>query len=189
MLIGIYGLIFEFSNPGMIVPGVVGAICLMLALFAFQVLPVSYAGVGLILLGIALMVAEAFAPSFGALGIGGVVAFAIGSVMLIDTDAPGFGIDPALIGGVTLASAGLFIFILGMLFKARARPVVSGMEEMVGARGVATADFEGEGTVRAHGEMWKARSDQPIRQGQAVRVTAIDGLTLQVTPEAEEKGD
>ena len=189
MLIGIYGLIFEFSNPGMVVPGVVGAICLMLALFAFQVLPVSYAGVGLILLGVALMVAEAFAPSFGALGIGGVIAFAFGSVILIDTDAPGFGIDPALIGGVTLASAGLFIFILGMLFKARGRPVVSGMEEMVGARGVATADFEGEGTVRAHGEMWKARSDQPIRQGQAVRVTAIDGLTLQVTPEAEEKGE
>ena len=189
MLIGIYGLIFEFSNPGMIVPGVAGAICLMLALFAFQVLPVSYAGVGLILLGIALMVAEAFAPSFGALGIGGVVAFAIGSVMLIDTDAPGFGIDPALIGGVTIATAGLFIFILGMLFKARARPVVSGMEEMVGAHGTATADFEQEGTVRAHGELWSARSDRPVRKGQAVRVTAIEGLTLRVTPEAEEKGE
>lgn len=189
MLIGIYGLIFEFSNPGMIVPGVAGAICLMLALFAFQVLPISYAGVGLILLGVALMVAEAFAPSFGALGIGGVVAFAFGSVILIDTDAPGFGIDPALIGGVTIASAGLFIFILGMLFKARARPVVSGMEEMVGARGVATADFEAEGTVRTHGELWQARSDQPIRKGQPVRVTAINGLTLQVTPEPEDKGE
>ncbi|HKJ76837.1 MAG TPA: nodulation protein NfeD, partial [Gammaproteobacteria bacterium] len=117
MLIGIYGLIFEFSNPGMIVPGVVGAICLMLALFAFQVLPVSYAGVGLILLGIALMVAEAFAPSFGILGIGGVVAFVIGSIILMDTDVPGFGVSLWAIGATGAVAAGLLWLLVKFSVK------------------------------------------------------------------------
>ncbi len=183
MLIGIYGLILEFANPGTIVAGVVGAICLLLALYAFQVLPVNYAGVGLILLGVALMVAEAFAPSFGALGIGGVIAFVIGSIILVDTEAPGFGISIALIGAVALFSAVLFILLLGLLFKARHRPVVSGREQMVGAPAQVMEGFEGEGLVRAHGELWRARSDVPLAAGQRVRVTAIDGLHLKVSPE------
>ena len=191
MLIGIYGLIFEFSNPGTFLPGIMGAICLMLALFAFQVLPINYAGVGLILLGVALMVAEAFAPSFGALGIGGVIAFVIGSVILIDTRAPGFGISVALIGAVALFSATLLALMLGMIVRARRRPIVSGAEEMIGANAEALEDFSGEGMVRAHGERWRARTATPLHKGQRVRVIKREGLTLEVVPEqkAERKGD
>lgn len=186
MLIGIYGLILEFANPGTIIAGVVGAICLLLALFAFQVLPINYAGVGLILLGIALMVGEAFAPSFGALGIGGVVAFVIGSVILIDTDVPGFGIDIALIGAFALFSALLFVFVIGMLVKARRQPVVSGSEEMVGAEGTVVDINEHGATVRVHSELWRARCSSPLQEGQRIRVNRLDGLTLEVAPLAEE---
>lgn len=182
MLLGIYGLIFEFSNPGSIIPGTVGAICLLLALFAFQVLPINYAGMGLILLGIALMVGEAFVPSFGALGIGGVVAFAIGSVILIDTEAPGFGISLPLVAAFTLFTALLFIIVLGLVIKARRRPVVSGMEELIGHEAVALEDFTGTGKVRMHSEIWNAQCAQPVSKDQHVRVRAVDGLTLVVEP-------
>lgn len=189
MLIGIYGLVFEFSNPGAIVPGTVGAICLLLALFAFQALPINYAGVGLLLLGLALMIAEAFAPSFGALGIGGIIAFAIGSVILIDTDAPGFGISPALIGTFTLLSAALFILLLGVVFRSRRRPVVSGKEELLGAAGVALDDFDGHGSVRVHSEIWNALASTPIRRGQKITVTGREGLTLTVAPHTHTRED
>lgn len=182
MLIGIYGLIFEFSNPGAVVPGVAGAICLLLALYAFQVLPVNYTGLALILLGVALMVAEAMAPSFGALGIGGVIAFVVGSIILMDTDVPGFGVSLPLIGAFALFSSGLFTLLLVMLFKARHRPVVSGQEELLGATGEVIADFETDGSVRIHSENWRARSQTPLRRGQQVRVKKIDGLTLWVEP-------
>lgn len=185
MLVGIYGLIFEFANPGALVPGIIGAICLLLALFALQVLPINYAGLALIILGIALMVGEAFAPSFGALGIGGLAAFVIGSIILIDTDAPGFGISPALIGGVALFSGALFMFIMSAVFKARSRPVVSGSEEMIGAPATVLEDFEREGAVRAHGERWRARSPVPLKKGQRVRVTGMEGLCLEVAPEQQ----
>jgi len=187
MLIGIYGLIFEFANPGAFVPGVLGAISLLLALFALQVLPINYAGLGLMLLGIGLMVGEAFVPSFGILGIGGVIAFVIGSVMLIDTDARGFGISLALIGGVALFSAGLFATVMGLIMRARQRPVVSGSEEMIGAKATALEDFEREGPVRAHGELWTAASDTPVRKGQILTVVAMDGLRLKVTTETEKQ--
>jgi len=187
MLIGIYGLIFEFANPGTFVPGVIGAICLLLALFALQVLPINYAGLGLMLLGIALMTGEAFVPSFGMLGIGGVIAFVIGSIMLIDTDAPGFGISLALIGAVALFSAGLFAIVMGLLMRARQRPVVSGSEEMIGARATALEDFEGTGRVRAHGELWSATSDAPVKKGQTLEIVGMDGLRLKVTAESQEK--
>ena len=189
MLIGVYGLILEFANPGTIVAGVVGAICLLLALYAFQVLPVNYAGLALILLGIALMVAEAFAPSFGALGIGGVIAFAIGSVILIDTEVPGYGINPALIAALTLFSALIFIFVIGMLVRARERPVVSGSEQMVGSIAVVIEDFDTEGRVRAHSELWQARSTAPLQKGQQVIITAMDGLTLHVEPSPDKQGE
>ena len=130
MLIGIYGLIFEFSNPGSIVPGTVGAIAILLALYSFQLLPINYAGMALILLGVALMVGEAFQPSFGVLGIGGTVAFVIGSIILMDTEVPGFGIDISVIVTFAAISVLVFIFVIGMALKARQRPVVSGMEEL-----------------------------------------------------------
>ncbi len=189
MLIGIYGLVFEFSNPGAILPGTVGAICLLLALFAFQALPINYAGVGLLLLGIALMVAEAFAPSFGALGIGGIIAFAIGSVILIDSRAPGFGISPALIGAFTLLSAVLFILLLGLVIRSRHRPVVSGEEELIGASGEALADFDASGTVRVHSELWNALTSTPLKRGQKIKVTGREGLTLTVAPDNKRRED
>lgn len=183
MLIGIYGLIYEFANPGMILPGVAGTICLLLALFAFQVLPINYAGLALMLLGISFMVAEVFVPSFGALGIGGVIAFVIGSIMLLDTDIPGYGISIPLIGFFALLSAALFMFVLGMAIKARQRPVVSGMEEMVGSFGEVMDDFETTGRVHVHSESWQAHSTSPVQRGQRVRVVGMDGLQLLVEPD------
>ena len=183
MLIGIYGLIYEFSNPGSILPGTAGGICLLLALYAFHVLPINYAGVALLLVGLALMVAEAFVPSFGALGIGGVVAFVIGSVILIDTDAPGFGIALPLIVALAISSALVIVLIIGMALKARARPVVSGAEELIGAMGRVVETFDQEGLVRVHGEVWSARADGRMERNDHVRVTGRDGLTLLVSPE------
>lgn len=182
MLVGIYGLIYEFSNPGAFVPGIAGGVCLVLALYAFQLLPINYAGMALMLLGLALMVAEAFAPSFGALGIGGIVAFVIGSLILIDTDAPGFGLSVPLILTLAVTSAALLVFVIGMAIRSRRRPVVSGSEQLLAATGHAVAAFEDEGRVRLHGEIWTARSRAPVATGQAVRVTGRAGLTLLVEP-------
>lgn len=182
MLVGIYGLIFEGYNPGAMVPGVIGAICLLLALFAFQVLPVNYAGLALIGLGIILMVAEAFVPSFGALGIGGVIAFIVGSVILMDTDVPGYGISLPVIA--TLAGAG-GIAILGVVWfavRSKQTRIVSGREEMIGLVGTALDDFEGRGMVFVHGERWLAESHVPIAKGRDVRVTGMQGLVLSVEP-------
>ena len=182
LMVGIYGLVFEFSNPGSIVPGTVGGICLLLALYSLQLLPVNYAGVGLIMLGIALMIAEAFAPSFGILGFGGIVAFVIGSVIFIDTDVPGFGIDLGLVAGFALSSAAFFIMALGLILKSRYRPIVSGKEEMLGCVGVVLDDFSGTGMVRIHSENWRASCAQPLHKNEKVTVTAINGLLLQVLP-------
>ncbi len=183
LLLGMYGLLFEFYNPGFVLPGVAGAICLLIALYALQLLPVNYAGVALILLGMAFMVAEVFVPAYGSLGIGGIVAFVIGSVMLIDTDVPGFILPWSLIAAISITSA-LFVFVvIGMAMQARKRPVVSGSEEMIGAAGEVIDDFAQEGWALIHSENWKVRSTVPLKRGQKVRVTAIDGLVLQVAPE------
>lgn len=186
MLLGIYGLIFEFSNPGAIVPGVLGSICLLLALFAFQVLPINYAGLGLILLGILLMVAEAFAPSFGILGIGGIAAFTLGSIMLTGTGVPGFAIQLELILGFAITSALLFIFGVGMVIKARRKPATTGVEELLHQPAVALEDFERQGWVWLHSERWRAVSDRPVHRGEKLKVLKLDGLTLYVTPFKED---
>jgi membrane-bound serine protease (ClpP class) len=183
MLIGIYGLFFEFSNPGFVLPGVLGAICLLLALFAFQLLPVNYAGLGLILLGVAFMVAEAFFPSFGALGLGGIAAFVLGSLLLIDTDIPGYGIPWMIIVPVAATSALFLIFVVGMTLKSRRRPVVSGREELIGSAGEVLEYLETAGWARVHGETWKIVSPTPLRRGQRIRVRKVEGLTLHVEPE------
>ncbi len=185
MLLGIYGLIYEFSNPGMLFPGVVGGICLLLGLFALQVMPISYVGLALMILGIVLMISEAFIPSFGALGLGGIVAFVIGSVMLIDTDVPGYGIPWALIVTVAVASALFSFFVAGMAIKARARPVVTGAEELIGATGEILEDMEHEGWAHLHGEQWRVRSGVPLKRGSRVRVRARHDLVLDVEPEKE----
>jgi len=185
ILVGIYALIFEFMNPGLILPGVAGAICLLLALYAFHLLPVNYAGLALIVLGIAFMVAEAFLPAFGSLGIGGLIAFVIGSVILVeDTDLPGFEIPYGVIAGVAVASATFLFMVVGMAVRNRRRPVVSGREYLIGAQGEALEDFEGEGWARVQGETWRVRSGAPVRRGQRLRVRAIDGLILTVEVEA-----
>ena len=189
ILVGIYGLIFEFMNPGVIVPGVVGAISLLLALYALHLLPVNYAGLALILLGIALMAAEAFVPAFGALGIGGLAAFALGSILLIDpdTELPQFRIPYALIAGVAVASAGFLVLVLGMLARSRKRAVVSGREYLIGAAAEALEDFEGEGWARVQGERWKVRAAQPVRRGERLRVTGVHQLVLDAVPQGEDK--
>lgn len=183
LLAGIYGLIFEGYNPGAILPGVVGAICLLLALYAFQVLPVNYAGLALIVLGVLLMIGEIFVPSFGVLGIGGIVAFVAGSIILMDTDVPGFGVPTALIGSIALLGGSAVMGIVWFAVRARRQPVVSGREEMIGMRAVAVDDFSGRGQVRAHGELWTAESAAPVRRGQALRITGLNGLVLAVEPE------
>ena len=180
MLIGIYGIILEFYNPGMMFPGVTGAISLLLALYAFQVLPVNYAGLALIGLGIALMVSEMLLPSFGALGVGGVVAFVVGSIMLMDTDAPGFGISWQVVGGVSLGAAALLLLLMAMLSRSHRGAVITGQEEMVHSRARVVDWQGGAGRVRVHGEIWRARGPADLAPGQEVRVVAIDGLTLEV---------
>ncbi|MBE0549166.1 MAG: nodulation protein NfeD [Rubrivivax sp.] len=183
MMIGIYGLMFEFSSPGFGVPGTVGAICLLLALFALQLLPVNYAGLGLILLGMALLAAEVLSPSFGVLGVGGVVAFVAGGLLLFDRDIPGFGVPLALIFGLAATSAAVVLLGGGMALRARRRPVVSGREEMVGAQGVVlTADSTGA-WAQVHGERWNVSSPEALAPGQRVRVVGMQGLTLDVRPE------
>jgi len=181
MLLGAYGLFFELANPGFVLPGVIGGISLLLALFAFQVLPINIAGLGLIGLGIAFMIAEAFVPSFGALGLGGVVAFVAGSIMLMDTGVPGYGVSMALIASVALVSALFFIMVTGMAIRARKRPVVTGAEELLHETGIALESFRHHGHVQLHGETWQALSNQPVHKGDAICVTGRDGLILKIT--------
>jgi membrane-bound serine protease (ClpP class) len=183
VLAGIYALFFEFSNPGLVFPGVAGAICILIALYAFHLLPVSYAGLALVLLGVAFMVAELFVPAYGSLGVGGVIAFVTGSVMLIDTDVPGFSVPIALILGVAAVSAAFVFLVIGTAVKARQRPVVSGREELLGSEGVVLEDFEREGWARVHSETWRIRSAKPMKAGQRVRVAGMEGLLLDVVPD------
>ena len=189
LLLGIYGLLFEFYNPGFLLPGVVGAICLLIALYALQLLPVNFAGVALLVLGIAFMIAEVFVPAYGSLGIGGIIAFVIGSVMMIDTDIPGFILPWPLIAAIAFLSALFIVAVVGMAMQARKRPVVSGSEEMVGAAGEIVEDLAQEGWARIHSENWTVRSTVPLKRGQKIRVTAINGLVLEVAPDGAARGE
>lgn len=182
LLIGIYGLMFEGYNPGAVLPGVAGAICLLLALFAFQILPVNYAGLALIVLGVLLVMAEAFVPSFGTLGIGGLVSFIMGSIILFDTGVPGFEIAMPLIAGIATAAALVLAGMVWLFDRARRSPVVTGAEQMIGAFAEAVDAFEGAGTVRYGAEHWNAHSTAPIRAGQRVRILRMEGLLLHVEP-------
>jgi membrane-bound serine protease (ClpP class) len=183
--IGMYGLFFEFANPGLALPGVAGAISLMLGLFALQLLPVDFAGLGLILLGIAFLVAEIFLPTFGTLGFGGIVAFAMGALMLFRTDTPGYGIPVALVVGLTIATA-LFVFVVSSVaLRARRRPVVSGAEAMLGSIGEMLEDVppSDSGWARVHGERWRVCCHETpalLARGERVRVLGRHGLMLSV---------
>jgi membrane-bound serine protease (ClpP class) len=189
-LIGLYGLMYEGWNPGAIVPGVVGIICLLLAAYALQVLPVNYAGLALIIVGVGLMTAEAFAPSFGALGLGGIAAFVFGAIMMFDSGIPGFGISITFVVLLAAVFALLFIWLLSYLLKLRRRGAVSGKDSIIGGIGTAMQDFTGEGKIWLEGEAWAARGNVAIEKDQRVVVRAMVGLVLEVEPAADtEAGD
>lgn len=184
LMIGFYGLMFELSSPSFGIPGTVGAICLLLALFALQLLPVNYAALALILLGFALLAAELMAPSFGVLGVGGVVAFIAGGLLLFDRDVPGMGVPLPLLFGISIVAAAAVLLGGGMALRARRAPVVSGGENMVGARGEVLQIQDGEVWAEVRGERWKVHADAPLQPGQVVRVVGLSGLLLQVQPDA-----
>ena len=187
LTVGVYALIFEFSTPGMVVPGILGAVCIVVALYGLQMLPINYAGLALLLLGIGFLIGEAFMPSFGALGLGGVVAFAFGALLLFDTDVPGFGVPIELVAGLTLVSALFVLGLAGMAARARRRPVVSGAQLLVGAAGTLVAagpEDAGLGWAEVGGERWRVRGAGGLAAGQRVRVTRVDGLTLDVVAES-----
>jgi membrane-bound serine protease (ClpP class) len=185
MMVGIYGLIFEFLSPGMVAPGVIGGISLLLGLYGLALLPVNFAGAALIVLGIALMAAEAFVPSFGILGIGGVVAFTVGAFMLMDAEVPGLELSWELVVPLAIVSALVLAGIGAYALRSRRRPVVTGSEAMAGSRVEALEDIREEGWVRLGGEQWRARTKVPLPRGGRGRVVRVEGLTLIIEPEGE----
>jgi len=182
MLLGIYGLLLEGYNPGVMLPGVAGVIALLVALYAFQILSVNYAGLALIVLGVGMIIAEFFFPTFGSLGLGGLIAFVVGSLILLDTDIPGLSIARPVIAGVATAGALVIVGIVYLATHALRRPVVTGTQAMIGATAEAFEDFAGRGRVRFGGEIWNARSSVPLRAGQEVRIVRVEGLLLWVEP-------
>ena len=188
-VIGLYGLMYEGWNPGAIVPGVVGVICLLLAAYALQVLPVNYAGLALIIVGLALMTAEAFAPSFGALGLGRIAAFVFGAIKMFDSGIPGFGISITFVVATAATFALLLIWLISYLLKLRRRGAVSGKDSIIGGIGTAMQSFSGTGKVWLEGEAWTAESNVAIEKNQQVIVRALDGLNLKVEPAPEQVAD
>jgi membrane-bound serine protease (ClpP class) len=182
LLIGIYGLLLEGYNPGAILPGVAGAIALLLALYGFQLLSVNYAGLGLVAVGVGLMIAEFFVPAFGSLVIGGLTAFVIGSIILLDTDVPGLQVARPLIYGVAISGAIVALAIVVLAARAQRRPASAGVEAMIGTTAEVIGEFTGRGVVRYGGELWNARAAGPLCAGQRVRIVGIDGLVLSVEP-------
>jgi membrane-bound serine protease (ClpP class) len=186
MLIGVYGLIFEFGHPGLVFPGVVGAVSLLLGLYALHLLPVNYAGLALMAVGIGFMVAEVFVPAFGSLGLGGVAAFVIGAMMLIDTDVPGYGVPLSLIVVLALVTVAFVVTVVRMAVGARRRPVVTGLRSMIGANGEMLEDATGTGWASINGETWQVRVDTPLPKGRRIRVVGMNG-NVPVVEQAEER--
>lgn len=184
MTVAIYGILFELNNPGAVLPGVVGAIALILALASFAILQVNYAGLALIALGIALLMAELFVPGFGVLGVGGIVAFILGGILLTSNQEPYLRASVPLVVGLGLTTGAFFLFALGAGVRAQRRRPASGREALVGRVGVAKTDLEPFGTVLVAGEDWTAEAEEPVRAGQRVRVVGVEGLRLRVRKEA-----
>ena len=180
MLIGIYGLILEFFNPGAVAPGLVGTISLLVALYALAFIPINYAGAALVIVGIGLMIAEAHIGAFGALGAGGIAAFVIGALMMFPARGSGYSLSAGVVVGAAIGSAALILLALAVLLRARKKPVVTGGEALIGAQGEAVAWDGAEGRVRVAGEIWLARADAPLAAGTHVRVIKRDGLVLLV---------
>jgi membrane protein implicated in regulation of membrane protease activity len=182
LLLGLYGLVYEFANPGTVLPGTVGTVSLLLAVYAFQAIPINLAGLAILALGLGLMITEALIPSVGALGLVGIAAFVYGSLILIETDAPGIRLSLPLVLGSAAISALLLFFIVGLALKVRRHPVVTGSEELREAVGESVAGFPGAGSVHLRGEIWSAHADHAIPPGTPIRVIGRDGLTLLVEP-------
>jgi len=180
MLIGIYGLFFEFNNPGFVFPGVAGAVCLLLAAYAFHLLPVNYAGLALIVLGIGFIVAEVFVPAYGSLGVGGVIAFVTGALMLIDTGTGGFGIPWPLVAFLAVVTTAFIFLVVRMALQSRRAPIVSGLMTMVGADGEMLEDSGEIGWANISGETWKVRTAGCLARGQRIRVVDVDGIVPRV---------
>src|SRR6516165_2636260 len=183
MIIGIWGLLLEGYNPGAVLPGVVGSICLLIALFAFQILSVNYAGLALVAVGTAMIIAEFFFPTYGSLGIGGIIAFVVGSLILFDTDVPGMNVGRPLIAALATGGGLMIAGIVYMGTRAMRHPVTTGTQGMIGASAEVVADFTGKGKVRYGGELWNARSDRPLHAGDTARIVKVEGLTLWVEPQ------
>ena len=179
MLIGVYGLIFEFFNPGAVAPGLIGAISLVVAFYALAFMPINYAGAALVLFGVALMIAEVHIGAFGALGVGGIAAFVIGAVMMFPAQVPGFSLSHGVVAVTALGSAALLLLALAVVLRRR-RPVVTGHEALIGAEGETVSWQDGEGRVRVKGEIWLARSDAALTAGSRVKIVGRDGLVLRV---------
>jgi membrane-bound serine protease (ClpP class) len=182
MVIGIWGLLLEGYNPGAVLPGVAGSICLLIALFAFQILSVNYAGLALVVVGTAMIIAEFFFPTYGSLGVGGIIAFVVGSLILFDTDVPGLGVARPLIAAIATVGALMVGGIVYMGTRAMRHPVATGAEGMIGASAEVVADFTGKGKVRYGGELWNAHSDRALHAGDLARIVKVEGLTLWVEP-------
>lgn len=182
MMAGLLGLYIELTHPGFGLPGVVGGICLLLALTALHVLPVNYGGLALLLLGAAMLVAEAFLPTFGVLGVGGLVAFLMGSLFLFDRDATGIAVSRSLIGTAGGGVALVMLLLAALVFRSQRARVHGGAEGMIGETAVVRRALEPAGTVVVRGEHWNAVSDAPAPSGASVEVVAVDGLTLRVRP-------
>ena len=179
--LGMLGLFFELSNPGAIFPGIIGGICLILAFFAFQSLPINYAGVLLMILALILFLLEIKIPSHGALTIGGIISMLLGSLLLIDSPFPYMRVSLSLILVIVISTALFFIFAVGMGLKAQRRKPTTGEVGLIGQIAVARSPLDLEGTVFVEGELWKAISDQPVQTGEKVRILAVEHLTLKVT--------
>ena len=184
MLIGIWGLLLEGYNPGAVLPGVAGSICLLIALFAFQILSVNYAGLALVVLGTGMIISEFFFPTYGSLGIGGLIAFVVGSLILFDTDVPGMSVGRPLIGAIATVGGLMIAGIVYLATRSMRRPVATGTQSMIGEMAEVVADFTGRGRVRYGGELWNARSDTALRSGDPARIVRVEGLTLWVEPTA-----
>lgn len=182
LLIGIYGLFFEFASPGLIVPGVIGMLSLLLALYSFQLLPINYVGVTLLLGGIACLVAEVFISSFGLLGISGIIAFIAGSIMLLDTSVPGYHIAWAVILTMSVVTAGFFFLILTLAIRSLGKPVLTGREALIGEEGEVLEYHADYVIVRVNGEIWSAHCPVHLEIGQKILVKQVSNLILTVAP-------
>lgn len=187
MVVGIYGLIFEFLIPGAVIPGTVGGICLLLGLYALAMLPVSYAGLGLIILAVGLLVAEAHSPSFGVLALASAISMALGATILFNGDASGLRVSWVVLAGIVAASLAFGLLVTRLALVSRRRKVATGSEQMIGLSGTVDSWSGTSGFVIAHGERWQAASEEPLNAGDAVSVVGRTGLTLDVAPKTQNR--